>query len=75
MNERTITPDLRMADITNTWPMTIPVFLKYRMICVGCYMSSFDTLEDALKIYGLPVEQVLDELNLVIQTDHVEDEE
>ncbi len=70
-----ITLDLRMADIISTWPETIPVFIGYRMICVGCYMSQFDTLEDSLKIYHLPVEQVLGELNQVILTDKDENKE
>jgi len=75
MSEDMITLDLRMADIISTWPETIPVFIGYRMICVGCYMSQFDTLEDSLKIYHLPVEQVLGELNQVILTDKDENKE
>ena len=57
---------MRMAAIINTWPETIPVFLEYGMICVGCYMSEFDTLSDALKIYKIPIHQILDDLHQVI---------
>ncbi|MBC8504860.1 MAG: DUF1858 domain-containing protein [Anaerolineales bacterium] len=67
MKKRTITPNLHMADIINTWPETIPIFLGYRMICVGCYMSEFDTLADAMQIYNLPIEQIMDELNHIIE--------
>ena len=67
-----ITPDLRMAEIIETWPETIPVFMGYRMICVGCLMSQFDTLEESLKIYNLPVDKVIDELNQLIRTSEEE---
>ncbi len=69
MNRRNITSNLRVADIINTWPETIPVFLGHRMICVGCYMSEFDTLADAVNIYGIPIEKILDELNQIIEVD------
>ena len=63
MNGIKITPNLYMADIMNIWPETLPVFLAHRMSCIGCYLSPFDTLEDALTVYGLPVATVVDELN------------
>jgi len=58
-----ITPDLIMDEIMERWPGTIILFLENRMACVGCSMSAFDTLEDALKIYELPQEEILNLLN------------
>ena len=58
-----ITVDIPIEKILARWPETIPVFLEYRMNCVGCFMSPFDTLEDALAVYGLPTETVLTALN------------
>ena len=52
-----------MEKILTHWPETIPVFFEYKMNCVGCFMSPFDTLEDALAVYGLPTETVLAALN------------
>ena len=69
MDERKITPDLLVAEIMQTWPETVPIFLGYRMICVGCFMSHFDTLEESLKIYNLPVQPILDDLNQLIRKD------
>ena len=63
MSKKVITPDLLMADILTRWPETVPVFLAHRMSCIGCYMSSFDTLEDALVVHGLTIETIVDELN------------
>jgi hybrid cluster-associated redox disulfide protein len=67
MAEQLITLDLFMDEILDQWPITILLFLEYRMACVGCSMSSFDTLRDALEVYDLPQEIVLDSLNLKAQ--------
>lgn len=46
-------PDLPLADLMASWPQVIPVFLKYRMLCVGCLINPFHTIEDACAEYGL----------------------
>lgn len=57
-------PDLNMtvAALLNEWPQLIPVFIRHRMICVGCLMSSFDTLRDVTLVYGLAPEVFMKEL-------------
>ena len=67
MPDRLITPDQYMDEILRTWPGTIPLFLEYRMACVGCSMSAFDTLEEALNIYNLPQEEILNSLNSSVE--------
>ncbi|MCJ7703593.1 MAG: DUF1858 domain-containing protein [Anaerolineales bacterium] len=63
MHEMVITPDLLMGEILTKWPETLPVFIYYRMTCIGCYMSPFDTLEDALIVHSLPLDEILIVLN------------
>ena len=70
MGSRTITPRMRVADVLRKWPETLPVFLSHRMSCIGCFLSPFDTIEEALTVYGLPVAAVLVELNRRIQGDN-----
>lgn len=60
---RMITPDLPMNEILSKWPETIPILMAHGFSCVGCYMSAFDTLGDALKVHGLPREPILADLN------------
>jgi hybrid cluster-associated redox disulfide protein len=38
------------------------VFLAHRMACVGCSLAKFDTLADAARAYGLPLDAFLHEL-------------
>ena len=67
MKREVITPDLRVADVLRKWPETQVIFLAHRMSCIGCYLSPFDTLEDALTVYGLCVTEILVELNQRVQ--------
>lgn len=46
-------PDLPLNDLMASWPETIPVFLRHRMLCVGCLINPFHTIEDACEEYGL----------------------
>lgn len=67
MKPSLISPDLVVADLLKAWPRAIPVFLDHRLGCVGCAMSSFDTLADVVAIYRLPADRFLGELQQAIQ--------
>ena len=53
---------ITMAKLLEEAPQCIPVLIKYHMGCVGCAMSSFDTIADAIRIYSLPREEFLNDL-------------
>ena len=55
-------PDLPLADLMTAWPQTIPVFVRYRMLCVGCLISPFHTVTDACAEYHLDEDDFLAEL-------------
>lgn len=55
-------PDLPLADLMTHWPGTIPVFLRHKMLCVGCLVSPFHTIVDACAEYGLDERDFLAEL-------------
>ena len=57
-------PDLTLADLMAQWPQTIPVFLRHRMLCVGCLVGPFHTVEDACAEYHLEEDAFLQELKL-----------
>ncbi|SDY94729.1 DUF1858 domain-containing protein [Citreimonas salinaria] len=42
-------PDLALCDLMDRWPETIAVFLRYRMLCVGCVIGRFHTVTDACR--------------------------
>lgn len=55
-------PDLPLADLMTHWPQTIPVFVRHKMLCVGCLVSPFHTVTDACAEYHLDEETFLAEL-------------
>ena len=55
-------PDMTLSELIGSWPQTIPVFLRHRMLCVGCLVNPFHTLADACQEYGLDENLILDEL-------------
>ena len=62
-------PDLPLADLMNLWPATIPVFVRHRMLCVGCLVSPFHTVADACVEYRLNEGVFLRELQQAVGSD------
>jgi len=46
-------PDLMLDELMQRWPETIPVFVRHKMLCVGCLVTPFHTVIDACAEYGL----------------------
>lgn len=55
--------DILVADLLKRYPDAAEVFLAYRMSCLGCEMSGFETLGDALRIYHIPAGDFLSALS------------
>lgn len=46
-------PELTLACLMQLWPAVIPVFIQYRLSCVGCPISRFHTIADICRIHAL----------------------
>lgn len=55
-----------VADILACWPQTVPVFMRYRLACVGCPISRFEIIADIAAIYGINPNRFLQELQQAI---------
>ncbi len=53
MHPSSLDPDMTLDSLMKRWPMTIPVFIKHGMLCVGCMVSPFHTVFDACEEYKL----------------------
>lgn len=62
MYEKPFSQDAIVAEVLDTWPQVIPVFLKHKTACVGCVMARFETLADVSRNYGIPTEELIHEL-------------
>ncbi len=49
----TIQADMPVDTVMRRWPETIPVFLSYRLRCVGCPIGCFHTVADACFEHGV----------------------
>ncbi len=58
--------DMTVAQVLDRWQQTAAVFVRFRMACVGCPLSCFESLEGAAQTYGLPPEQLIREIAAVI---------
>lgn len=55
-------PDLPLEELMTLWPGTVAVFVRHKMLCVGCLVAPFHTVSDACREYGLNEEVFLLEL-------------
>jgi hybrid cluster-associated redox disulfide protein len=51
-----------VAAVLDRSPSAAAVFLAHHMACIGCSLSRFDTLADAARSYGVPLDGFLHEL-------------
>ena len=59
-------PDLPIADIMRRWPETVSVFIAHDMVCVGCLVGPFHTIDDVCAEYGLDRKLMLADLRAVV---------
>jgi len=57
-----ITKDTIIADILNIAPETVPLFRSAGMNCLGCKMSSGETLGEACQVHGIDADAFLQTL-------------
>lgn len=51
-----------LATVLVKWPLAARVLVNHRMHCIGCPIAPFETLAEACAVYGIDVEQLLQEL-------------
>jgi hybrid cluster-associated redox disulfide protein len=66
MEHADLSPDLTIDQLFSRWHQVIPVFMRLRVPCVGCPISPFETLATVAKIYGLPLDNLMNELKTAI---------
>lgn len=46
-------PNMSLDTLMSIWPETIAVFLRHKMLCVGCMVNSFHTIIDGCREHDL----------------------
>jgi len=57
---------MTVSELMRFYPSAIDVFIKRKMLCVGCPTESFHTLEDVANIYGIVLTELLKEIRWAI---------
>lgn len=61
---------MTVSELLTHHPSAISVFLRRKMLCVGCPTERFHTLEDVARIHGIAMEKLLRELQGAISVQH-----
>ncbi len=62
-----ITSDMIIGDVVLAFPETLPVMQSFGIHCVGCYASTFESIEEGVTKHGLDPKKVCKELNKEIK--------
>ncbi|SFQ26291.1 DUF1858 domain-containing protein [Tranquillimonas alkanivorans] len=46
-------PDLTIQDLLDAWPQATRIFLRHKMLCIGCMITPFHTVIDACAEHGV----------------------
>jgi hybrid cluster-associated redox disulfide protein len=58
---------MTVSELIECHPSAITVFIKRKMLCVGCPAEKFHTVEEAASIYNIKLEHLLKDLREVIE--------
>ncbi len=58
-----ITADMYINEVLMMDRGVVPVFFAHGLHCLGCVMSSGETLEEAAMVHGIDLKLLLDDLN------------
>jgi hybrid cluster-associated redox disulfide protein len=58
-----VTATTTVAEALLHRPLAARILMKHHMHCVGCAIAPFETVAEACEIYGVALQDLLDELN------------
>ena len=62
----TITKDMNIIDVVQSYPDTAMVFMYAGMGCFGCAAAHFENIEQGALAHGIDVDSLIDALNEVV---------
>jgi hybrid cluster-associated redox disulfide protein len=68
MKTTAFSSDLTVGQVLDVWPQTLPVFIRFHMLCIGCPVTSFHTLRDACLAHDMDPEPFESALRAVINS-------
>ena len=63
---RRIGPETLVGELMNDYRATISVFIRHKMMCIGCPVARIHDVEEACSEHGIPLDRFLGELDAAI---------
>ncbi|GAA4135128.1 DUF1858 domain-containing protein [Aminobacter aganoensis] len=61
--------DMTVDEIMRRWPATIRVMIRHKMLCIGCPIAIFHTVEDACRAHDIDVASFSEDLLQAMKSD------
>lgn len=58
-----VTKDMSIGNILDIDRRTAPIFMEFGMHCLGCPMSTMESIEAACVTHGVDVDELIEKLN------------
>lgn len=55
-----------LDDLMSAYTQTIPIFIRRKMMCIGCPVNGLHDISDACREYGIALDVFLAEINAAI---------
>lgn len=62
----TIQKDTPIAEVVQNHPETVKVFLKHGLMCFGCAIAQFESIEQGAGAHGINLGALLSDLNAAV---------
>ena len=62
----TITKEMHIGEVVETYPQTVEVFLRHGLMCFGCAIARFENVEQGAMAHGISVEALIKDLNAAV---------
>jgi hybrid cluster-associated redox disulfide protein len=58
-----ISKEMTLGEVVRNYPKSVKVLAGFGMGCVGCPSAQAETIEEACKVHGINVEEIVKALN------------
>lgn len=62
-----ILKDMTIGEVVRNYPESVKVLMSFGMGCVGCPSAQAETLEEASRVHGMDVDQLITALNEAVK--------
>jgi len=66
-NMELVNKDMNIMEAVEKYPVIAQVLMRYGLGCVGCIISSAETLGEGIAVHGLNPDIIIDEVNMILE--------